>query len=265
MEDLKMNAEEIKPPQQDKDVEERKSDDPLDDHYPLWLEFRKKAPGSHKHTQSLSNTVDNVAVAVGCDTKRLKMAARYHDIGKLWNPSAFTENQGDEDNIHDELDPIVSFHILTRHVSDTVTILVAHDFPIEVIQIASQHHGKTILKAIFEKAKEIDKSIQDEGFRYKTDKPKNLESLILMLCDQVEATSRSVYLKQKKAVEPDVLIGSIFQALLKDGQFDDVEIKLGLVAKIQQILAEDIAGNFQKRLKYKENDDLPETEEKKES
>ena len=265
-----MNGEEkLKPLQQsngdetkDKKEDIRVVDNPLDHHYPLWVSLREIAPGTHKHTQSLMNIVDNVSSAVGCDSDTLKIAAMYHDIGKMWNPMAFTENQS-EDNIHDELDPYLSYQILTRHVSDTVAILVAHNFPIEVIQIASQHHGKT-LNGVYEKAKKDDKNINLDDFRYKTEKPASLEALILMLCDQIEATSRSVYITQQKDVDPATFVSSVFQKLMMDGQFDEVAIKLGLISTIQRALAGDIASNFQKRVKYEENDALVEVEAEKE-
>lgn len=254
-----MNEDISKPPQQPADevkekLVEEKTDDPLDQHYPLWTLLRERAPGTHKHTQSLMNIVDNVASAVGCDSKELKMAAMYHDIGKVWNPMAFTENQGEE-NLHDDLDPFTSFQILTRHVSDTVTILVANNFPIEVIKIASQHHGRT-LNGVYEKARKRDQKINPDDFRYKTEKPMTLEALILMLCDQIEATTRSVYITQKKDVDPEVFVGNVFNKLMMDGQFDEVSVKLGLLNKIQTALAEDVASNFQKRVKYDDDDEL---------
>ena len=243
----------------DEDVSAEKFDresDPLDSHYPLWVEFRERAPGSYKHTQSLSNIVDNVASAVELDSPELHLAAKYHDVGKMWFPEAFTENQVKEDNVHEELDPWMSYQLLTRHVSDTVTILIAYNFPMEVIQIASQHHGKTVLQSIYEAMKKKNDSVTKEDFRYKTRKPQTVEALILMLCDHAEATSRSIYVDQKKDVEPDVFINNIFNKLMLDGQFDDVELKLGNLIKIQQALAEDVAGNYQKRLKYEEDDEL---------
>lgn len=253
---LKKNTEEkvIKP---DEDPIEKidKEISPLDSHYPLWVEFREKAPGSYKHTQSLSNIVDNVASAIELDSADLQLAAKFHDIGKMWFPEAFTENQGKE-NIHDGIAPWVSYQLLTRHVSDTVAILVAHNFPMEVIQIASQHHGKTVLRSIYELAKKIDASASEDDFRYKTEKPQTVEALILMLCDNIEATSRSLYVDQKKDVEPDVFISNIFNKLMMDGQFDDVELKLGNLGKIQRALAKDVAGNYQKRLKYDEDEEL---------
>lgn len=228
-----------------------------DGNYPLWLSFREVAPGSHKHTQSLLNTVDNVASAIDIKSDNLMLAARYHDIGKMWSPALFTENQG-KDNLHDGLEPWISYQLLTRHVSDTVLILMNHNFPLEAIRIAAQHHGTTVLRGIFDKAKKDypDLVFNEEEYRYHTEKPSSLEALILMLCDQVEATSRSIYVDQKLEVEPDVFIDNIFNKLMMDGQFDNVEVKLGLITRIKKALTEDVAGNYQKRVAYEEDDRL---------
>ena len=240
---------------QEEEITEKAEVGPLDSHYPLWTEFREKAPGSYKHTQSLINIVDNVASAIELDSPNLQLAARYHDIGKMWFPKAFSENQG-KDSIHDNLEPWISYQLLTRHVSDTVAILISHDFPAEVIKIAAQHHGTIILRSIYDKALRNDSEIPEEMFRYHTEKPSSVEALILMLCDQVEATSRSIYVDQQKDVKPDVFISNIFNKLMLDGQFDNVSLKLGNLSKIQKALAEDVAGNYQKRLKYEEDDEL---------
>ena len=234
---------------------------PLDSNFPLWVEFREKAPGSYKHTQSLINIVDNVTSAVKLESANLLLAARYHDIGKMWFPEAFTENQSKDSNLHDGLEPWVSYHLLTKHVSDTVAILVANNFPPEVIKIASQHHGTTVLRAIYESACKIDKKVDENQFRYMTEKPLTVEALILMLCDQVEATSRSLYVDQGKDVEPDVFINNIFNKLMMDGQFNEVQMKLGNLSTIQKALADDIAGNYKKRLRYEEDDELAKEKE----
>jgi len=229
---------------------------PMDSSFPLLKEFRENAPGSHKHAQSLVSMVENVCAAIDMDATILKMAAMYHDIGKMWAPQLFTENQA-KDNIHDGLDPWVSYQLITRHVSDTVTILVANNFPKEVISIASQHHGKCLMKPMFERAKEQSKNLSEEIFRYKTDRPDSIESLILMLCDQVEATSRSYYREQARDdVDPAVFIINIYNVLHTDGQFDNVQVLLGKLKKIQAALISDVASNFQKRVKYDEDDEL---------
>lgn len=229
---------------------------PMGSGYPLLKEFREKAPGSHKHAQSLVGMVENVCAAIDMDSEVLKMAAMYHDIGKMWAPELFTENQS-KDNIHDGLDPWVSYQLITRHVSDTVAILLANDFPKDVIRIAAQHHGNCLMLPMFEKARKLDKSVSDDRFRYKTERPDSLESLILMLCDQIEATSRSFYREQgRDDVDPAVFVINIYNKLHTDGQFDNVQVLLGKLKQIQAALVSDVSSNFQKRVKYDEDDEL---------
>jgi len=94
-------------------------------------------------------------------------------------------------------------------------------------------------------------------FRYRSERPDSLESLILMLCDQVEATSRSFYREQgRDDVDPAVFVINIYNKLHTDGQFDDVQVMLGRLKKIQDALISDVASNFQKRVKYSEDDEL---------
>jgi len=245
---------------QEEKIEEKdaKVTGPMDPGFPLLKEFREKAPGSHKHAQSLMSMIENVCSAIDMDSTVLKMTALYHDIGKMWAPEFFTENQPDS-NVHDALDPWLSYQLITRHVSDTVAILFANNFPKEVIKIASQHHGQCMLMSILEKAKAVDENVPEELFRYKTERPDSLESLILMLCDQVEATSRSYYREQGRAdIDPAVFIINIYNKLHTDGQFDNVQVLLGQLKKIQAALISDVAGNFHKRVKYNEDDELAE-------
>lgn len=231
---------------------------PMDSGNLLLKEFREKAPGSHKHAQSLVSMVENVCAAIDMDPEILKMAAMYHDIGKMWAAQLFTENQAKE-NIHDGLDPWVSYQLITRHVSDTIAILFSKDFPREVIKIAGQHHGTCLMLGMFEKAKEADKDVSEDKFRYHTDRPDTIESMILMLCDQVEATSRSFYQEQRRDdVDPSVFVINIYNKLHTDGQFDNVQVMLGQLKKIQVALIADVASNFQKRVKYGEDDELSE-------
>jgi putative nucleotidyltransferase with HDIG domain len=245
-------------PEEKLEEKESKVLSPMDSNSPLLKRFREKAPGSHKHAQSLVSMVANVCAAIDKDSKLLEKAAMYHDIGKMWAPQLFTENQAKE-NMHDGLDPWVSYQLITRHVSDTIAILFSNDFPREVIKIAGQHHGTCLMAGMFEKAKEIDKDVSESRFRYRTDRPDTIESLILMLCDQVEATSRSFYMEQNRDdVDPAVFVINIYNKLHTDGQFDNVQIMLGQLKKIQAALIADVASNFQKRVKYSEDDELSE-------
>lgn len=224
----------------------------MDSTFHLLKKFREKAPGSHKHDQSLMGIVENVCAAIDRNPDRLKMAALYHDIGKMWAAPLFTENQG-KDNIHDGLPAWVSYELITKHVSDTIAILVANGFPDDVIRIVSQHHGTCPVQSIYEKAKSEDPKADINAFRYKTGRPDSLESLILMLCDQVEATSRAIYASDRDNVEPSALVLNIYNKLHADGQFDNVQVLLGELKKIQAALITDVSSNFQKRIKYDED------------
>lgn len=243
---------------QEEKIEEKevKTLGPMDSGFPLLKEFREKAPGSHKHAQSVVSMIENVCATIDMDSEILRMAALYHDIGKMWAPELFTENQGDE-NIHNKLDPWISHQLITRHVSDTVAILFSNDFPKEVIRISSQHHGNCIFKPMYDKAKATDPDVPEDLFRYQTNKPDSIESLILMMCDQVEAASRSYYQKRRDSyLDPAVFVINVYNKLHTDGQFDNVSVLLGSLKKIQAALISDVASNFQKRVAYGENDEL---------
>ena len=223
----------------------------LDPNFPLLKEFREKAPGSYKHSQSVTSIVENVSASIDMDPGPLQLAAMYHDIGKMWAPLLYSENQPQGENIHDGLDSELSYHLITRHVSDSVTIMVANDFNMKEINIVSQHHGTTILRSLYEKETKNKKS--NNIYRYKTQKPKTIEALIIMLCDTLEAASRSIYGQQNLEIDPKDLVSQTFSKLMLDGQFDNVEIKLGFLGKIQKTLATDISAMFHKRIEYEEN------------
>ncbi len=206
----------------------------LDTTYPLLSKFREAAPGTYKHSHTLTSMVEGVSLALGLDVGLMKVCATYHDIGKSFNPSYFTENQLDEEDPHKDLDPMISYNIITKHVSDsTIILLNDSDFPRKVIEIISQHHGDTVLKYFFRKSKEKD----DSTFRYKTTKPKCIESAVLMICDVIEAMSRS--LAQNGKLDPMNVIESTINDLIDDGQLDAVYMKLGDLKKDK--------GSFRKR------------------
>ena len=219
----------------------------LDSKYPLLQEFRDACPGTFKHSQSLMSMIEGVALSLELDEDKMKVAALYHDVGKSFSPKCFSENQLEKENIHDSLEPDMSYQIITRHVSDSVMVLVNNpDFPREIIQIISQHHGTTILKYFFDKAK----NGKEDNYRYKTTKPTSIESMVLMVCDSIKAMSRA--LAQAGKFDPNRVIDDTIQRLIDDGQLDDVTMKLGDLKKIKRALARELEGVYQKRVDYDE-------------
>lgn len=218
----------------------------LDSKYPLLQEFRDACPGTFKHSQSLMSMIEGVSLALDLPEDKMKVAALYHDVGKTFSPKYFSENQLENENPHDDLDSTMSYQIITRHVSDSVMVLLNNpDFPREIIEIISQHHGTTVLRYFCDKAKG-----KDDDYRYKTTKPTTIESMVLMVCDAIEAMSRA--LAQAGKFDPNKVINETLQRLIDDGQLDDVTMKLGDLKKIKSALAKELEGVYQKRVDYDE-------------
>jgi len=220
----------------------------LDSSYPLLQKFREVCPGTFKHSQALSAMVEGVAISLGLDIPFMKVAAQYHDIGKIYNPKYFTENQLEDEDPHEKIEPRISFQLISRHVSDTALILISDgNFPVELIRIATQHHGTNIMKYFFEKSG----ADVEDLFRYKSDRPTCVESAVLMICDSIEARTRSEIQAGKGNMDPTYIIEDTINSLLSDGQLDDVVMRLGDLQKIKDALAKELEGTFQKRVDYK--------------
>lgn len=221
----------------------------LESSYPLLQKFRDRCPGSFKHSQALAGMVEGVSIALGIDATFMKILALYHDVGKMLNPTYFTENQLEGEDPHAKLEPFISYQIISRHISDTAMILLNDEnFPRELIKITCQHHGTSVMRYFFDKSG----TDVDEYFRYKADKPRCVQSAILMICDCIEARSRSEIQAGKSQMDPKEIIEDTINYLLSDGQLDEVYMKLGDLKKIKDALAKELQGIYQKRVDYNE-------------
>jgi putative nucleotidyltransferase with HDIG domain len=222
----------------------------LDSSYPLLKEFRGKCPGTFKHSQTVMGMVEAICTELGLDTNFMKIAAMYHDIGKMINPKYFTENQIEDENPHEKLDPRISFNIISRHPADTALILLNDgNFPVELIRIAVQHHGTTVLKYFYEKHKAMTETdVPEDYFRYYGQKPTCVESMILMLCDSIQARSTSEV--QSGKFEASTIYTKTYNALSADGQLDHVVMMLGNLEVIKQVIGKELEGMFQRRVDY---------------
>ena len=231
--------------------EEDKSNILLDPSYPLLQMLREKAPGTYKHSQSVESMIEGVSLDLGLNVVELRIAALYHDIGKIYNPEYFCENTLEDEDPHKDLDPWISSQIISRHISDSVNILINdHNFPRNIIETVSQHHGTTVVSWFFKASKSTDL----ERFRYKCTNPTSVESALLMICDRVEASSRSLY--QTGKLDPKDLIDGTIAGLIDDGQLDNVTIKLGDLKTIKLSLAKELRGSYQKRVEYPKGEEI---------
>ena len=206
----------------------------IDSDHPLLQKFKEKAPGSHAHCQRVADICEVIARSLGVDHELMKCAAMYHDIGKMVNPEFFSENQNGT-SPHDDLDPFISFQLITRHVPDGVMILLQNDFPLDVIKIISEHHGNQVFRYFARKAK----SEVDDKYRYTGDPPTSVHASILMVVDSVEATIKSMSESGTLNGNRDSTVEESITKLINDRQLDDM--KIGMERTVRDIITREIA------------------------
>ena len=223
--------------------------DILNSDYPLLDKFKETAPGTYRHSLNVMTFCDSIANVLDIDVQLMSAAAMYHDIGKMNNPDAFGENQ-DDHNIHDDLDPMMSYNIITRHVGDSILILLQiPDIPHQLLEIISQHHGNTVLRHFYNKSGDS----VDDTYRYKCSTPQTIEAAVLMICDSVEATAKSLYNNgnMKEVDERRDVVNSTIRRLVEDDQLD--EMKVGDLKIIKKALYKELDSLYHKREVYDED------------
>lgn len=213
----------------------------LDPESPLMEKFRELAPGTYRHCESVAHLTDAIAAELDIDRSILFPAAKLHDIGKMCNPEFFCENQTDDVNIHDGLTPEMSYQYISRHVSDGLMILIQEPcIPRDVLELVSQHHGDSVIQSICG-----DKNPDD--FRYKSSPPRSVEACTLMICDVVEAATRSMFSDGKLDNIKDV-VTTLIDNLVEDKQLDF--LRIGQLRVIRSILVGEIGSLYHKRVVY---------------
>jgi len=214
-----------------------------------------ETPGTYHHAVMVGNLAERAAETIGADPLLVRVAAYYHDIGKMKNPLAFIENQAGARNIHDDLDPETSARIIAAHVKDGVDLGHEHGLPVPVVGFIPQHHGTSVMsyfygKALREAGGETD-AVDRDRFRYPGPKPQSREAAILMLADGVEASVRSLESKDEASIR--AMVDSIVDARLADGQLDDAELTLKNLSQINEAFVQQLLGMYHSRIQYPDN------------
>ena len=214
-----------------------------------------EASGTHSHSMMVANLADSAAEAIGADSLLCKVAAYYHDIGKLENPLYFTENQHGGENPHDKLTIMESVAIITRHPEDGVKLAKKERLPNAIIKIIDEHHGTTYPSYFYRKAVEDAKARGLEppdvnNFRYRGHIPSSRESAIVMMADTCEAALKSMKTNDVQSAE------QLIRALIRDKIDQDQLINSGLsfdeVENIIIAFKQVYAGVYHERIKYPE-------------
>jgi putative nucleotidyltransferase with HDIG domain len=182
-----------------------------------------ETPGTYHHSVMVGNLAERAAETIGADPLMARIAAYYHDIGKMKNPLAFIENQAGAHNIHDDLNAETSARIIAGHIRDGIDLGYEHGLPVQVIGFIPQHHGTSVMsyflgKALREAGGRED-LVDERLYRYPGPKPQSREAAIIMLADGVEASVRSLDEKDEESIRE--MVNQIVDARVEDGQLDD--------------------------------------------
>ncbi len=234
---------------------------------PLLRRLLVEAPGTYHHSLMVGNLAERAAEAIGADPLLVRVAAYYHDIGKLEDPLAFIENQAGGENVHDILEPAESAQVLARHVTDGIELAYRNRLPKSLIAFIPQHHGTSRMSYFWAKAREeaavpyggletadgrrAADALDDNKFRHIGPKPQSREAAILMLADGVEASVRSLISRDEPAIR--AMVGRIIADRLEDGQFDECDLTLRDLERIREAFVSQLLGMYHQRIAYPQN------------
>ena len=216
----------------------------------LLKELSNKSPGTFHHSLNVANLAEASANEIGANAMLTRVGALYHDIGKMKNPTYFTENQSTGINPHDELSSKESARIITDHVINGIEIARKNNLPDRVIDFIRTHHGTSVVYYFYKKEKEENNEVDKLDFSYAGPKPFSKETAILMMCDSVEAASKS--LKEPTSTKIDAFVENIINKQIEEGQFLNANITFKEIQSIKKVLKHKLANIYHLRIEYPE-------------
>ncbi|SHH64254.1 HD family phosphohydrolase [Winogradskyella jejuensis] len=216
----------------------------------LLKELSNKAPGTFHHSLNVANLAEASANEIGANAMLARVGALYHDIGKMKNPTFFTENQSTGINPHDELSATESASVIINHVLDGIEIAKKNNLPDRVIDFIRTHHGTSTVYYFYMKGKASNEDAKEEDFKYLGPKPFSKETAILMMCDSVEAASKS--LKSPTNTKINEFVENIISKQVESGQFLNADITFKDIEAIKKVLKLKLANIYHLRIEYPE-------------
>lgn len=229
-----------------------------DANHPLLKDLVQRAPGTYNHSINVASISEAAADAIGANGLLCRVAAYFHDVGKLRKPEYFIENQAGGVNKHDDLTPSMSTLVITAHVKDGIEIGRKHKLPPRIIDLIEQHHGTTMVEYFYRRALKNAEAenggspttIDDADFRYPGPRPQTREAAVMMLADAVESASRA--LREPTPARIENLVREILKKKFDDNQFDECDITIEELKQICDSLVKSLNAMYHARVQYPE-------------
>lgn len=227
---------------------------------PLLRRLAQEAPGTHSHSLVIGTLAEKAAEAIGANGLLVRVGAMFHDIGKIAKPEYYVENQEGKINRHDRLGPTLSHLVIVAHVKDGLELAREYGLPKVLHQFIAEHHGTTVVKyfhrAAVEQAQRANApQIPESEFRYPGPRPQTRESAILMLCDGVEGAVRALPEPTPGRIESTV--HQVLLARLNDGQFDDCDITMKELSRVEEAVVKALCAAYHGRIAYPKDEAGP--------
>ena len=238
-----------------------------DANQPLLRKLAMDAPGTFSHSLLLGSIAESAAEAIGANGLLCRVGAYYHDIGKVNKPPYFVENQMGSASRHEQLSPAMSQLIIVGHVKDGIEIAKEFGLPAVLRQFIETHHGTTLIEYFYHEAQkkkgEKEAPVSETEFRYPGPKPKTREAAIVMLADTVESAVRSITELTPTRIE--VIVHNMAMKRLQDGQFDECDLTLKELSKIEASISKSLSAHHHGRIAYPKSPEEPIEKDQKQS
>lgn len=216
--------------------------------HPLLRQLQERAPGTYHHSLIVSDLAERAAQAVNADPLLTRVGCLFHDVGKLFHPNYFVENQGEGESPHDALTPQESAKAIIEHVKAGLQLARRYRLPPAVRAFINEHHGTRLVTYFYRKAAAQEPETDPEPFRYPGPKPQTKETAIAMLADSVEAVVRAA--RDHSPEHIDELVDSVIRERLAEGQLDECDLTLRDVKVVAQAFKATLRAIYHPRIEY---------------
>lgn len=218
--------------------------------HPILRELLIKASGTYNHSMIVGQLASAGADAINANSLLARVGSYYHDIGKMGKAMYFIENQQGGLNPHEKLNPTMSARILVSHVKDGVRLAKEYKLGKPIVDIIEQHHGTSLMKFFYAKAKDINKEVDEMDYRYPGPNPRSREAVLVMIADACEAACRT--LEDPTPARIRHTVDTIVNNIFADGQFDESNITLKRLKIISEVYTKILISLHHSRIEYPE-------------
>ena len=216
---------------------------------PLLRKLASEAPGTFQHVMQVADLCEEVIYNIGGNALLVRTGAMYHDIGKTRNPFYFIENQNGKYNPHDDVSNTESAQIIISHVLDGIEICRKYRIPEQIIDFVRTHHGTRRTEYFYQmELRENPDGVDERDFCYHGPVPFSKETAVLMMCDAVEAASRSMQEKTEESLNK--LVDNIIDGQMKANQFDNTNITFHDITVTKKVLKKKLMSIYHVRIAY---------------